>query len=215
MAFDTVSPRDCELLLGIPLTAEDLAADLRCPAKEYAAIFRNHFPGAQVGFVLREYERTVADPVLAIADEVAAWGVRVELRATIDSLRPAFSRSRVVAILAHSPEPGSRPADGLVDHVRESASRCIELRDGPATIGAVAEQIPDSWDGIVDFIACESSVHAHALKRRHPMATFIVNRRHASPVLRLRRFCASIALLRREPQPYGEAVVAVLKMAAG
>lgn len=213
MAFDIVSPHNCELLIGIPLTARALEADFNCPVKEYGAIFRSFFPGAERAFVLQEYERTVAEPARAIAATVASWGVRVELRATIGTLRSAFARSRVVAILAHSPEPINQPTD-VTPLAAESACRCIELRDGPATIGVIAEQIPNGWDGIVDFIACESSVHAHALKRRHPGTTFIVNRRHASPILRLKRFCACIALLRREPQPYGDAVVAVLNMAA-
>ena len=122
---------------------------------------------------------------------------RIESRGSY--LARAFPRSRVVAIFAHTPA-GLGPSASSED---EGARRCIELRDGPVSVKVIADQIPNAWDGIVDFIACESPTHAHALKHRHPGTTFIVNRRHASPVLRLRRFAASIALLRQRPRPDG------------
>ena len=181
---------------------------------EYGALFRGNFPGARLSFVAEEYERLVAEPVRAMADEVARLGVRVERCASSDSLAPAFARSRVVAVLAHSPAPESEFPGGDADMAERSAWRCVELRDGPVTIGELADAIPPGWNGIVDFVACESSIHAHALKLRHPGTTFIVNRDAASPVFRTRRFHASIALLRFQPQPYGDAVVAVLKLAA-
>lgn len=215
MSFDIISPRDCELLLGIPLSAEEFTADLARPGLEYGAIFRDQFPGAGLAFVASEYERLVAEPVRAIADAVARWGVRVEPCATRESLAPAFARSRVVAILAHSPKPESEFPGGDADMAERSAWRCVELRDGPATIGELADAIFPGWNGIVDFVACESSIHAHALKRRHRGTTFIVNRSSATPVFRMRRFHAAIALLRQQPKPYGDAVVAVLKLAAG
>lgn len=213
MALDIVSPADCELLIGIPLSAEEFLADLRRPEQEYATIFREGFPGAQIEFVADEYNRAVGKPVCEVLAQVAEWGVGVEKNANIKAVASAFMRARVVGLLAHSPAP---PSDALVadgDVAEQSGWRCIELRDGSATIGRLADVIPNGWNGIVDFIACESSAHAHALKRRHPAATFIVNRRHASPIFRLRRFCASIAMLRQQPQPYADAVVAVLKMA--
>ncbi len=215
MSLDIVSPRDCELLVGIPLSAEDFTADLARPGLEYGAIFRDKFPGARLSLVAGEYERLVAKPVRAMAEKVARLGVRVERCATHESLAPAFARSRVVALMAHSPEPESEFPGGDADMAERSAWRCIELRDGPATVGELAGAIPADWNGIVDFVACESSIHAHALKRRHPGSTFIVNRGSATPVFRMRRFHASIALLRQQPKPYGDAVVAVLNLAAG
>ncbi len=212
MSLHIVQPRDCELLLGIPLSAAEFLADLQRPEQEYAAIFRDLFleeyEGTSDRFIAAEYEQQVARPILTMVAQLERWGARVERSATAPALKAAF-RSRVVGLMAHTP-PAAVRAAVLADPEEQKAWRCVELRDGPATISQVADAIPDAWDGIVDLIACESLAHAHALKRRHPEATFIVNKFHALPVERMERFYQAVEVIKRRPQTFGDAVVEVI-----
>jgi hypothetical protein len=214
MALDIVSPRNCVLLFGVPMDSRAFVSDLQRADLEYARNFSDGYPGAAPAFIAEDYERLIAKPLREVAGTVSKWGVEVCLNGTLEAVRDAFGHARVVALVAHTQAPEDEPNGAEEDRAERAARRHIELRDGPATIRSLSEAIPKGWNGIVDMIVCKSKAHAYALKRDHPEATFIVNTRHASPVFRIRFFESTIALLRREPQPYGDAVCGVLRMLA-
>ena len=126
-----LSANDFALLVAIPLTREEFAADERRPTD---FVQSNASRGTSAWTAYAPY----AGLCSRIVDEVEGWGVVVERRATLDSLVTAASRFKTVTLVAHARGPEIRPYDfGDVSRVRRS------LKDVRRVLGAT---VPNTLD---------------------------------------------------------------------
>jgi len=122
-----VTPRDCALLLAIPMSKAEFLADLRTGAdKDLAKSLERRLSCAG-----KEIWQDVFSHLVRLIDEVAAksaaLGVEVLRQVRLSDLRPIIASHRVITLVAHWRFLGLEPADildvgALKDQVEARAS---------------------------------------------------------------------------------------------
>lgn len=109
-----VTPSDCALAVALPLSREELRAQLQLDhPSDFVQGIRERFAGTALDRVCDAYavEVAAADRVLAAARSL---GVTVVQRAGLGDVARLTARFQVVSVLAHTPD-GAVTADDIVD----------------------------------------------------------------------------------------------------
>lgn len=101
----TVTPADCALAIGLPLSKSDFLADLNLQAPTYASKFRSSAPKLSGSWVWANHYESLARYILRVCDEVVKDGVTVIERATLPRLSEALQRHRVMTLVTHCEWP--------------------------------------------------------------------------------------------------------------
>jgi hypothetical protein len=122
------------------------------------------------------------------------------------------------------PSPAAAPATGLTRVLLEEMypgcfvpGLCLELADRLCTAWEFIDQIPDSFDGVLDLTVCNSLILAEALRRRRSgrLDTALSNAKPATAGVRLVIYRHVIRSLSRLAEPYevvmGRAHVSLLR----
>ena len=179
----THRPRDCALLVGIPVTMEDYRA------YEGGALESDFL--RQSGMTTAGFLSAVCEPVGESLERIRCYGASVATRVDEGKIADAFRRD-VVVLLSHW--SGDR----------------IEVYGGMLPAAAFAARIPEDYAGVVDLCACHPEGLADAILARCPGATVkytLVSTTASiwSEVVRL-----TLLLLRRHRMSYVEALQTVL-----
>ncbi|WP_394820641.1 hypothetical protein [Pendulispora albinea] len=111
MAEATVSPRECALAIGVPLTERSFLDDLGRANADFARHVLAETGLSASTFWARLYELRVVRPARAVIERVSRLGVTVVPSATLADLALLFQRFRVVTLFTHCRSPGIVPED--------------------------------------------------------------------------------------------------------
>ncbi len=194
-----VKPADCALLVALPLSHEEFW-------RQFADSDHHHFSqhvamtlgSPRVCDAWTSYRRDVV-LIEHAARELAGLGGSVETSATLEHWQRAFATRKVVALLAHAPDP---------EH--------IELGDRIVSTAELTAAAPAGFAGVIDLMSCFSLPLALALKERcrsRPDGDCVViGNQHAAMVsARVFRFICTIRLLHRRADRYSHANYDVAK----
>jgi hypothetical protein len=108
-----VTPFDCALAVALPLSGEELRAELESDhPSDFAAGIRARFSKTAMDRVFNDYDEEVA-AAGRVLDQARSAGVTVVRRAGLADLARLTERFHVVSVLAHSPSPGIVAGDIL------------------------------------------------------------------------------------------------------
>lgn len=113
MNEQAITPRDCALLVALPLTESEFDADLNAGDKKdfVRQVIARSYPGLRSERLWREVYRDWASRISETNGEVAAHGVTVIHPVRLSDLKAALSRFNVVTLLAHFRLPSLEPSD--------------------------------------------------------------------------------------------------------
>jgi hypothetical protein len=140
----SISPRDCVVLFGIPVTLREYRDCVEHPNGRDLI--------ANQGLTWPHYYRDIAGLAELFIPRWQGAGVHVATAATSESIRHAFSLRdfRVMILFAHS------------------ASNQIEMFDGMIPPEALAEQLPADFEGVSDLCVCNSIPLGQCIKQKRP-----------------------------------------------
>ena len=147
--FDILT--NCILAFGIPTSRAAFFSDQHRADKDYSRRFCG---------VWHRYDRTVVHAVRRVEPYLVGWGVHVVYDLTLKQFGKLLTRKEVSVFI-------------LVSHWREypeDENRWdeVEFADGLAPVAEVVEQVPRSFDGILDLCVCHPDSLKDRLRRERP-----------------------------------------------
>lgn len=143
-----VSPRDCALAVGIPLTREQFLEDLARPeANDYASHFKrtSGYAGHSDEFFADLFDQS-ASTARRVCDEVERRGVRVLRGARAGDMPELFHRFQVVTLVTHWRFPSILPEEILDERALLLALAAPAGRMQQAASRAVRTRTPEIFD---------------------------------------------------------------------
>ena len=184
-SLEEITPADCALAVGVPLTETDFVARRARPDSwDFAA---NYERGRNPQSAWKKYEPE-AKAMRRQCDEIAAMGAAVKCCATLADFSALFADFKVVALLTHWPLLSLAPEDikdleairaallTPTHPIHEHLRRALAARAGgaaqPVTDGNSGEEesLPKQLVAIVEE---ENRRYAMPLAKRTPLARFL------------------------------------------
>ena len=138
-----VSPRDCALLIGAPLTRESFLADLDRPDKDFAKSFQRERPNLNEEALWRAYEPYAA-LAKAVCARVSELGVVVIDNATLADFHRTAPGMPVITLVGHWRSARFRDGDIL------DVKRVSQYVDPTAAAAASAELLAEALNQLLD-----------------------------------------------------------------
>lgn len=189
-----VNPRDCVVVVGIPLEREGFDRDLASGSSDgFVRFCRSRVPSgiSDPDFWELQYGPTAAF-CKRMLGEVERLGVTIVLDADEQKLRKVTAARPVILT--------------IVSHHSDAS---VELCDRMWKFDEFAGLFPEQYEGFIDLTMCGSFGLGEAIKRRHRRASIQVNRSVTGLKLRLAFYAATIRRLAELPQTYSDALVYV------
>lgn len=180
-------PADCAVLFALPTSRVGFEW-LRFEAQsEYANRFLLGWD---------QYEEVCNDLNDAVVRYKAQGVTHVALDARREGWPRAFLDSDVVIIFAHWME-------------FDTGAGAIEFSDGPFSVDALVDQIPEDFTGVIDLSVCHPFGFADQVARHKPNCSVCYAEYAVSPSIWAEIYCSIFEVLRRTGMDYREAVTRV------
>jgi hypothetical protein len=199
MSEREVSPHDCALLLGIPVTRQTFQSKLQVPSS-HAALFVESagWNAEKLDLAWSIYERRVAQPILTAVEAVKELGVCVQSSLSEKTLSDVMKTKHVVTVFTHFDEHGMQ----------------VETHDRMLSAEALSASLPAEFSGVLELCLCKSMFIAGMFKDRLPASTILSNRDIAQPATRALLYQKVIELLAEFPGYYTDATADIRKRVA-
>lgn len=193
----THKPRDCALLVAIPVDREEFLQGLAEGSnKDFAKEFQSRLPDIPKEKLWEDHYRKQAERILQAARHVERLHCTVKESSTATDLSVALERHSVVALVAHVVNPGLdeklAPDFDPRELLRETK---VEFADGLLPGEEFLGLIPPTFHGILDLRTCNSVILGESLKTVRRDFLVLENVQRLFPVIQLIAFQHTIATL--------------------
>jgi len=194
MSGEIVTPADCALLVGVPLTRSEFERQFEDPRHDFSRHVARELGGGSGAEDAWYAYRSSVEIVESAVRLLERWGGHVVPRATVADWPAALASHKAVALLAHAP-----------------ADAQLELASGIIETNELVERSSREFAGVIDLMSCYSltlamAIKAHARMGREPAKCMVIaNNARTLISARAFRFICVLQLLRSRPLGYAEA----------